>query len=179
MVSRGGGLAAEAFVREGARVVIVGQNAATVAAAADGLRGAAVGRGGSRGDVVAVVADVTSPADLDRVAAEARDAFGRLDVLFVNAGVGAFAPLEAATEAHFDAVFDVNVKRAYFTVQRPIYEKLGLSPEALDATRAHIVARVPLGRFGEPHEIAAVFLASDESRFVGAELVTDGGMSQL
>jgi NAD(P)-dependent dehydrogenase (short-subunit alcohol dehydrogenase family) len=177
MVSRGGGLAAaEAFVREGARVVIVGQNAATVAAAADGLRGAAVGRGGARGGGVAVVGAV---ADLDRVAAEARDAFGRLDVLFVNAGVGAFAPLEAATEAHFDAVFDVNVKRAYFTVQRPIYEKLGLSPEALDATRAHIVARVPLGRFGEPHEIAAVFLASDESRFVGAELVTDGGMSQL
>ena len=64
----------------------------------------------------------------------------------------------------------------------PIYERLGLAPAALDAVRADIRAMVPLGRFGEPHEIAAaaVFLASDESSFVvGAELVVDGGMSQL
>ena len=67
-------------------------------------------------------------------------------------------------------------------VTTPIYEKLGLPPEALAAVRTQLTAQVPLGRFGEPEEIAAaaVFLASDESRFVvGAELVADGGMSQL
>ena len=47
---------------------------------------------------------------------------------------------------------------------------------------SNIVQQVPIKRFADPHEIAhaAVFLASDESTFfVGAELVADGGMSQL
>ncbi len=238
--------AASAFVREGALVVIAGQDPDSLAASEDALRTMAIARGGSAHDVRAIVADVTRPTDRDRLMDAAHDAFGQLDVLFVNAGIGAFAPIDRATAAHFDAIFDVNVKGAYFTVQRalpllargasvlltgsingstgmagasvysaskaavrslartlsadlrergvrvnvispgpvttPIYEKLGLAPEALAATRAHIAAQVPLGRFGEPHEIAdaAVFLASDESRFIlGAELVVDGGMSQL
>ena len=238
--------AASAFVREGARVVIAGRDPGTLATSEHALRTMAVARGGSAHDVLAIVADVTRTADRDRLMDAARDTLGELDVLFVNAGVGAFAPLDQATPVHFDAIFDVNVKGAYFTVQRalpllargasvlltgsitgsigmagasvysaskaavrslartlsadlqergvrvnvispgpittPIYEKLGLVPEALAATRAHITAQVPLGRFGEPDEIAdaAVFLASDESRFiVGAELVIDGGMTQL
>ncbi len=47
---------------------------------------------------------------------------------------------------------------------------------------AQVAARVPVGRIGRPEEIAAavLFLASDESSFVaGAELVVDGGMSQV
>ena len=238
--------AASSFVREGARVVIAGKDPDTLSAAAGTLRAMATARGGGAHDVLAIAADVTRPADRDRLMDAARDALGQLDVLFVNAGVGAFASLDQATAAHFDAIFDVNVKGAYFTVQRalpllargasvlltgsitgsigmagasvysaskaavrslartlsadlqergvrvnvispgpiatPIYEKLGLAPEALAATRAHLTTQVPLGRFGEADEIAdaAVFLASDESRFiVGAELVVDGGMTQL
>jgi NAD(P)-dependent dehydrogenase (short-subunit alcohol dehydrogenase family) len=238
--------AASAFVREGARVVIAGQDRETLAATEDALRTMAIAHGGGAHDVRAIAADVTRPLDRDRLMNAVGDLLGQLDVLFVNAGIGAFAPIDEATAEHFDAIFDVNVKGAYFTVQRalpllargasvlltgsingstgmagasvysaskaavrslartlsadlqargvrvnvispgpvttPIYEKLGLAPEALAATRAHIAAQVPLGRFGEPDEIAdaAVFLASDESRFiVGAELVVDGGMSQL
>jgi NAD(P)-dependent dehydrogenase (short-subunit alcohol dehydrogenase family) len=237
---------AEAFVREGARVAVTGRDEATLAAALASLRGAAASRGGDTGEVLAERADVTRMEDLDRVMDAAGRAFGRIDVLFVNAGIGAFAPLEHATEEHFDALFGVNVKGAYFTVQKtlpllapgasviftgsangrvgmpgasvysatkaalrslartlsadlgergvrvnilspgpvhtPIYDRLGLAAEALEATRAGIAAMVPLGRFGEPREIAAaaVFLASDESSFfVGAELVADGGLSQL
>jgi NAD(P)-dependent dehydrogenase (short-subunit alcohol dehydrogenase family) len=232
---------AEAFLAEGARVAISGRDQATLDAAA-----AALGADASGGAVLAVRADVADAAALDRLFDAVRARFGRLDVLFVNAGVGEFAPLEQASEAHFDRIFDANVKGAYFTVQKalpllapgasvilngsingligmpgtsvyaaskaavrslartlsadlkdrgvrvnvispgpvttPFIARTGLPPEALDGVRAGIVAQVPLGRFGEPREIAqaAVFLASDESTFfVGAELVADGGMSQL
>lgn len=238
--------AAEAFVREGARVMITGRDPSTLASSISALRETAEAAGGDEAGVLAQAADVTRPADLARVMDAARDAFGGIDILFVNAGIGAFAPLEQADEAHFDAIFDANVKGAYFTVRAalpllrpgasvifngsvngqigmagasvysaskaavrslartlsaelngrgvrvnvispgpvrtPIYEKLGLPAEALEATRAGIQAMVPLGRFGEPREIAdaAVFLASDESTFfVGAELVADGGLSHL
>ena len=53
---------------------------------------------------------------------------------------------------------------------------------ASDEVRAGLVAKVPLGRMGQPAEVAsaALFLASDESRFItGAELCIDGGMAQV
>ncbi len=66
--------------------------------------------------------------------------------------------------------------------RKPRATRLGLPSEALEALAADIQAQIPSGRFGEADEIAhaAVFLAADESRFfAGAELVADGGMSQL
>lgn len=67
-------------------------------------------------------------------------------------------------------------------VTTPIYGKLGLDAQALEATAAQIQSQVPLGRFGAPQEIAAtvLHLAARESAFiVGTEIVVDGGMSQL
>ena len=67
-------------------------------------------------------------------------------------------------------------------VTTPIFARLGLAAEALDALAANVQQQVPIKRFADPHEIAhaAVFLASDEATFfVGAELVADGGLSQL
>jgi NAD(P)-dependent dehydrogenase (short-subunit alcohol dehydrogenase family) len=67
-------------------------------------------------------------------------------------------------------------------VATPLYGKLGLPPEQLAQTAEAIRAQIPAGRFGAPEEIAeaAVFLASDASRFMlGAEIVIDGGMSTL
>lgn len=60
--------------------------------------------------------------------------------------------------------------------------KLGLPPKELHAMQAQIRKLVPIGRMGEPWELAkaAVFLASDESRFVvGTELLVDGGVANL
>ncbi len=109
---------AQGLVAEGARVVIVGRNAETVASSAAQL--GASGHG--------IVADASSLADLDRVI-EATRAFGggRIDVLFANAGVGTFGPLAATTESMFDATFDTNVKGVYFTVQKavPLMDKGG------------------------------------------------------
>jgi NAD(P)-dependent dehydrogenase (short-subunit alcohol dehydrogenase family) len=67
-------------------------------------------------------------------------------------------------------------------VTTPILDRMGLTPEARREFDTRVQQAVPLKRFGDPHEIAhaAVFLASDESTFfVGAELVADGGLSQL
>jgi NAD(P)-dependent dehydrogenase (short-subunit alcohol dehydrogenase family) len=67
-------------------------------------------------------------------------------------------------------------------VATPVYGKLGMEKEQLDSVAESIRSQIPVGRFGEPVEIAkaVVFLASDESSFtVGSELVIDGGMSNL
>ncbi|AND67487.1 short-chain dehydrogenase [Dyella thiooxydans] len=67
-------------------------------------------------------------------------------------------------------------------VATPLYGKLGMDKETLEATAAQILAQVPLGRFGTPEEIAStvLHLASPESAFiVGSEIIVDGGMSQL
>lgn len=47
-----------------------------------------------------------------------KEAFGEVDLLFVNAGIAKFAPLEAVTEAHYDEIQAVNAKGAFFVVQR-------------------------------------------------------------
>ncbi len=67
-------------------------------------------------------------------------------------------------------------------VSTPIFGKLGLPAEQLNAMAGQIQSQIPLGRFGNPVEIAkaVVFFASDESTFtLGSELVIDGGMSNL
>jgi NAD(P)-dependent dehydrogenase (short-subunit alcohol dehydrogenase family) len=67
-------------------------------------------------------------------------------------------------------------------VATPIYGKLGLSDTDLAGMKAYLTRAIPAGRFGEPREIAEaiVHLASDESRYtVGAELIVDGGMSNI
>jgi NAD(P)-dependent dehydrogenase (short-subunit alcohol dehydrogenase family) len=70
--------------------------------------------------VLAVRADVGVLADLDRLVAAVRARFGGLDVLFVNAGVTAFAPVDQASEAHFDEHFAINVDGADYTVQKAL-----------------------------------------------------------
>ena len=102
---------AKGLVDEGARVVIVGRNAETVARSAGELGASAHG----------VVADTARLDELDRVIAATRDfGGGRLDVVFANAGVGTFGPLAATTEAMWDSMFDINVKGVYFTVQKAV-----------------------------------------------------------
>ncbi len=102
---------AQGLVDEGARVVIVGRNAETVASSAAQLGAAAHG----------IVADIARLADLDRVITATREfGGGRIDVVFANAGVGTFGPLAATTETMWDTTFDTNVKGVYFTVQKAV-----------------------------------------------------------
>jgi NAD(P)-dependent dehydrogenase (short-subunit alcohol dehydrogenase family) len=109
--SSGLGLAtAKRFAAEGAHVFITGRRQPELDNAVKEI-------GGS---VTAVRGDVSNLADLDRLIATLREQKGRLDILFANAGGGAFAPLGQVTEAQFDKYFDINVKGTLFTVQKAL-----------------------------------------------------------
>jgi len=64
--------------------------------------------------------DVSNLADLDRLYTTVKREAGHIDVLFANAGLGEFLPLEAITEEHFDRTFGANVKGVVFTVQKAL-----------------------------------------------------------
>lgn len=109
--SSGLGLAtAKQFVAEGAYVFITGRRQAELDAAAN-----SIGR-----NVTAVQSDVSKLDDLDRLYATIKEQKGRLDILFANAGGGAFMGLEDVTEEHFDKYFGINVKGTLFTVQKAL-----------------------------------------------------------
>lgn len=96
--------------RRGAKIVISGRDEKTLAEAA-----ASIG-----GDTLAVRADVSRLADLDKLFTRTKERFGSIDVVFVNAGVGTFAPVEQTTEALYDEIMDINFKGAFFTVQKAL-----------------------------------------------------------
>jgi NAD(P)-dependent dehydrogenase (short-subunit alcohol dehydrogenase family) len=95
----------------GARVVIAGRDSARLEAAAKTI-------GDDRVHTVSV--DVSQVAEVERLMDEVRQAYGRLDGLFVNAGVAHVAPGVTASETDFDRVVGTNFKGAYFTVSRAI-----------------------------------------------------------
>src|SRR5271165_3786867 len=99
---------AKLFIEEGARVIVTGRNPATIKAAQAEL-----------GDNAIVVAsDATSLPDMDALATKVKETFGKLDVLFVNAGYGHFMPFEGVTEEVYDEMLNLNAKGPYFIVQK-------------------------------------------------------------
>jgi NAD(P)-dependent dehydrogenase (short-subunit alcohol dehydrogenase family) len=109
--SSGLGLAtAKRFVDEGAYVFITGRRQSELDTAVS-----EIGR-----NVTGVQSDVSKLADLDKLYAAVKEQKGKLDIVFANAGTGAFAPLEQVSEEHFDKQFDVNVRGTLFTVQKAL-----------------------------------------------------------
>jgi NAD(P)-dependent dehydrogenase (short-subunit alcohol dehydrogenase family) len=227
---------AKLFAAEGARVFVTGASAESVASAKKAL--------GNSAEVIR--SDSGDSAQIKALFSYLQKQVGSLDVLFLNAGIAKFAPLEHLSEADFDDVYRINVKGPWLEVKHAlpllqpgasivlntsinneigmanssiyaaskaalrslartlsgelisrgirvnavspgptetqIFGKLGLSAEQVQGFATSVKAQIPLGRFGRAHEIAktALFLASDDSSFiVGAEIVADGGMSQL
>ena len=109
--SSGIGLAtAKRFVNEGAYVFITGRRQSELDAAVSEMSH----------NVTGIQGDVSKLADIDKLYAAVKKQKGKLDIVFANAGTGAFAPLEQISEEHFDKQFNVNVKGLLFTVQKAL-----------------------------------------------------------
>lgn len=109
----GMGLAtAQRLLDDDATVVITGRNDARLAAAAERL-------GGSE-RLLTVRTDVARPDHLDELMRRIEERYGRLDVVFANAGVGVFKPFAEFTEEDVDLVVDVNFKGVFQTIRKAL-----------------------------------------------------------
>ena len=227
---------AKRFVAEGAHVFITGRREKELNEAVK-----SIGQ-----NVTAIVGDVSKMEDLDRIYSVITSAYGHIDILFANAGVGTLEPLGNITEEGFNLAFDVNVRGTLFTVQKALpllikgssiiltgsttgsegnaaFSVYGatkaavrnfarswavdlkgsgirvnvLSPGATgtpglfnvlestgfrDEALKQFEDLSPLGRIGDPDEIASValFLASEDSSYMtGGEIFVDGGSAQI
>jgi NAD(P)-dependent dehydrogenase (short-subunit alcohol dehydrogenase family) len=97
---------AQELKAQGATVIITGRRQKAVEAAAVQL------------GVTGLIADQGKLKDTERLAAEIKTSYGKLDILFINAGVLGGSGIEKATEEVFDYVMDVNFRGAYFTLSR-------------------------------------------------------------
>jgi NAD(P)-dependent dehydrogenase (short-subunit alcohol dehydrogenase family) len=152
------GLASAKLLREqGARVVITGRDARTLDAAVG-----AIGAG-----TLAVRSDVSKLDEIDRLYGAVASKFGKIDVLFANAGIARFAPYSATNEALFDELFATNVRGLYFTVQKAI-------PHLNDGASVILNTSVVAGTGGENMGIYAATKAAVRSfaRTAATELVS-------
>ena len=150
---------AREFKQQGAKVVITVRDQQTLDDAKQELGG----------DVLAVRSDTSRLADIDKLFAVVREKLGKIDVLFINAGVGKFVPLESVTEEFFDSIMDINFKGAYFTIQKAL---------PLLSDNASIVLNASINAYiGMPN--TSVYAASKAAlitlaRTLSAELVDRG-----
>lgn len=98
---------AKELAANGAKVVIAGRDRKTLDEAVQSIGNESFG----------VKTDVSKLNEIENLFKEASDKFGKIDVLFVNAGIGKFAPLEQSDEALFDEIVDINFKGSFFTVK--------------------------------------------------------------
>jgi NAD(P)-dependent dehydrogenase (short-subunit alcohol dehydrogenase family) len=101
---------ARAFAGEGAKVAITGRSDTTLKAAQKELGP----------DALVIKADMSRLPEIAAAMARIKERFGRIDALFVNAGIGRFVPFEEVTEEFFDETMATNLKGAYFTIQKAV-----------------------------------------------------------
>jgi NAD(P)-dependent dehydrogenase (short-subunit alcohol dehydrogenase family) len=100
--------AARMFRAEGARLAITGRDAGSLHAVAGDL------------DVLAIRSDMGLVTDSIAAMREVAEALGGIDVLFVNAGIGGFAPVPDVTEDFWDGIHNVNLRGAFFAIQHAL-----------------------------------------------------------
>ncbi len=225
---------AKRFISEGATVILTGTNPETLEAARLEL-----------GDKARVIpSNAADEGDVKKLFATVKDEFGKIDVLYLNAGIARFAPWQDHTVEDFDKQFAINVKGPWLAIkygidalndnasiivttsavnqmgmanasayaatkaalrqlvrtaatelsprgirvnavspgpiETPIFAKLGVPAEQLEAMAQDLATQIPLGRYGTSDEVAnvALFLASDEASYVqGQEFSVDGGIT--
>jgi NAD(P)-dependent dehydrogenase (short-subunit alcohol dehydrogenase family) len=100
---------AKAFISAGANVWITGRNEANLQKASAEIQSP---------KLYTVISDTSKLADISVLEQAFAKSGGKLDVLFLNAAIGAFEPIEKVSEANFDAQFNTNVKGHFFTLQK-------------------------------------------------------------
>jgi NAD(P)-dependent dehydrogenase (short-subunit alcohol dehydrogenase family) len=156
----GMGLAtAKMLLDGGARVLVTGRSEAGLESARETL-----GKG-----AVVVSSDARSLTDIDALASRVKAEFDTLDLLFVNAGLGLFAPLEDTTEAMYDEMFNLNAKGPFFAVQKlaPLMNRGGAV--VLTTSIANVKGMPSLGAYG-----AAKAALRSFARVLAAELLPRG-----
>lgn len=98
--------AAKELAEKGAKVIVTGRNKEALAQAE------------AEFNLIGIQADQTDLKSIERLVDQVSSQFGKVDILFLNAGIAAFAPVDSASEEHFDSIMNVNVKGVYFTVQK-------------------------------------------------------------
>lgn len=131
---------AQLFDAEGARLLITGRSPDSLARASAVLGGRATVLASDAGDLAAI----------DLLIAYAKEHLGKLDVLFLNAGIAKAGALEDMSEADFDALISVNLKGVFFTLQKAL--------PLLNPGASVIVTTSISNRFGTPK--ASVYAAS-------------------
>src|SRR6202048_902287 len=101
---------AKLFVAEGARVAITGRNQATLEAAVKELAP----------NALALVADATDIAATEQAVEKAVEKFGKLDIVFANAGISASTPVGGTALETFESVLKTNITAVFFTVQAAV-----------------------------------------------------------
>lgn len=99
---------AQRFFEEGATIAINGRNAEKLSQ---------INAASFAGKALEVVGDFSKVSDIEKAYALITSEFSGLDILVVNAGAYQLKPFDDTTEADFDAMFDLNVKGAFFTMQ--------------------------------------------------------------
>ena len=150
---------AKLLVGEGARVIVTGRTPATIEAAQ-----AELGE-----NAIAMYSDATSLSDMDALAEKVKETFGKLDVLFSNAGISRRIPFEAMTEEVYDAMLDLNAKGPYFIVQK----FAPLMPEGSSVVFTTSIANVK-GMPGNSAYGAAKAALRSMTRSLAAELMPRG-----
>jgi NAD(P)-dependent dehydrogenase (short-subunit alcohol dehydrogenase family) len=102
---------AKAFISAGANVWITGRSAENLQKAAEEI---------SSPKLKTVISDTSNLAGIAVLEKAIVQSGNKVDVLFLNAGIAVFAPIEQVTEADFDAQFNTNVKGHFFTLQKLI-----------------------------------------------------------
>ncbi len=101
---------AKLLAQEGAKVAISGRDQDTLAKAAK-----ETGEG-----TIPIRADISNSADLDGLFTKVVKAYGKIDILFANAGIAKFAAIGDTTEQLFDEIFEINLRGTFFTVQKSL-----------------------------------------------------------
>lgn len=102
---------AKAFIQAGANVLITGRNEANLHKAAEAINSP---------NLKTLVSDTSTMEGIATLEKAVAQSGNKLDVLYLNAAIATFAPIEFVTEADFDAQFNTNVKGHFFTLQKLI-----------------------------------------------------------